>query len=237
MKCSGLLERPHEEPFTGQEMYVHIYYQWITLNTLYQINENRGKYMKKCIAILLVIIMCFGMAACGKISNSDEAKDSPKAEPEVVQINRENWSEYFDLCIAANLDKNDNEEIVLVSFGHRMVLKPEYNGAVTAVQLTVGYFCSDGFIARCSYDSETGEVTVSEPYDESQLATLPYASMERRVNEGETYFTLLDIERGVNITRGCFQDSFSVDGTQYSVDAALYNNVELNIFGQLTITK
>lgn len=122
--------------------------------------------MKKIIALLLVAVMCFSLAACGgdnEASNNNEPQTNESGEKtaKAVEISIDNWQEYFEIVEREETEKNEFEEIEDMYKGVYLVLKDEYEmvGYDTSIAIEYNYIEEWRYV---EIDKENGVLTIGE---------------------------------------------------------------------------
>lgn len=145
--------------------------------------------MKKAFYILLALVLCLSLCACGtnkyekydtliyflengdyagayaeitKISTENNATTAPKETSE-IEITLDNWQEYFEITLHADTQKNSFDEIVDFYPNYRFSLKEAYVERIADVDLAVEYHATDGYFTEYTYDIATGTITTGEP--------------------------------------------------------------------------
>lgn len=101
--------------------------------------------MKKTIALLLVLIMCAGVAACGSgndtlSTNAIGANNTNQYE--LAEITRENWQDYFEIREYHKFEENDFGEFEKVTTYYSLVSKDGIIFDESKSEVTFEFTCS-----------------------------------------------------------------------------------------------
>lgn len=156
--------------------------------------------MKKMIVLLLVVMMCLSLCACGNseklekyekyetLINYLEANDYASAIAEitqmqisggsndsndgndnnnqkVIEITLDNWQEYFEIKLVADVNTNDFDEFQSFSPALRLYLKEEYLERIITMDVPFEISYKDDYCCNFSYDIDTGEISELEKVD------------------------------------------------------------------------
>ena len=116
--------------------------------------------MKKTIALLLVLVLCLSLCACGK-------------KTEAVEITIDNWEQYFTISYVDTWQKNSFGEYDDLKVDAVFALKPEYIGRIADKKdstMVVDFSC-DGTVKGANIDFESQTYTIVnerkvEPFQE-----------------------------------------------------------------------
>jgi hypothetical protein len=184
--------------------------------------------MKKWLALLLAVVMCLSLFACGgEPSDNDEPKtnetetkqendktDRPENLPVgEVEVTLDNWQEYFNLSELLEARTNSFDEVENAWVSNHITLKEEY-----------AEYCSDSVIAfeikqtqpyMCVVEGnvKTGEFQVIKTYTDDEIAA--------RGNEywQENYAEVTPTGE-YNIYKNITDDGLTM-GDHYPVDSSL----------------
>lgn len=156
--------------------------------------------MKKMIVLLLVVVMCLSLCACGSneelekyqkyetLINYLEANDYAGAIAEitqmqisggsndstdgndiknqkVIEITLDNWQEYFEIKLVADVNTNDFDEFQSFHPELRLYLKEEYLDRIITMDVPFEISYKDGYCCNFSYDINTGKISELEKVD------------------------------------------------------------------------
>lgn len=99
--------------------------------------------------------------------NKDKEKKETKTKE--VDITMDNWQDYFEIQKAANVNKDDFDEISGIEFGYYFVPKKEVEEQLLEANVAVAYLFSDYEYYPWEYDQETEEVTVGAAYSAEEV--------------------------------------------------------------------
>ena len=108
--------------------------------------------MKKLLALLLAAVMCLSLVACG----------GKEQKTETIEITLENWQDYFEVKLAATVEKNDFDEIEICFADHYVYLKSEYRDKLAEADVAFAWSSDDYAACVYTHDLETGSLTYSQ---------------------------------------------------------------------------
>ncbi len=181
------------------------------------LNEKEDRAMKRVILLLLAVLLLTGLCACGKTEESDQtqetAEEQTKGNPvrttpaptenvrtdptdyQRVEINEDNWRDYFELKEIPLYTVSQGEVIAAVWQAYCVVAREEY----------VPYLRPDG-----DY-----KVSFSFTFD------LYIDTMDINTNEG-VYRHTDDLFYAVETTKNAVFDRNALPAAAYGADAGLY---------------
>lgn len=131
--------------------------------------------MKKIIALLLVAVMCFSLAACGgdkEASNNNEPQtnnsgsqqeQSSNAKEKEIVITVDNWQEYFEITYGLKEEKDNFDKITYTdSLVCSVKLKDEYVNKLVDTKFEIDFEFEKTTIfwkANVNYENGTYELT------------------------------------------------------------------------------
>jgi len=147
--------------------------------------------MKKALSLLLALILCLSLCACGDQEkyqkydalidyieagdtenavnevlsligqNGPEETEAPEVATTTVEITMDNWQEYFELVLSALVGRNAFDEIDNAYSQWRISLKEEYRDSLTNANVAFG--CRKSEYSKCTfiYDLQTEIATMS----------------------------------------------------------------------------
>lgn len=146
--------------------------------------------MKKVLSMILTIILCLSLCACGNnekytkyealinylengdyigahmeidnISAANKTTEPPK-ETTTINITLDNWQDYFEITTVAQLEKNSFDELTGFYPKQRFSLKEQYVGILHDIDVKVEYSCTDAYFTECTYNMTTDTITIGEP--------------------------------------------------------------------------
>ena len=90
--------------------------------------------MKKALSLILALVMCLSLSACG--NSTEEVPAAPKVEE--IELTAENWKEYFDtenVVLSCWWEKNEFGEILqLLEVTFYYPLKEEYRNRIVNIE-------------------------------------------------------------------------------------------------------
>lgn len=217
--------------------------------------------MKNIITLLLAVVMCLSLCACGSskelekyekyetLINYLEANDYASAIAEitrmqisggtndctegndnnnqkVIEITLDNWQEYFEIALVANIERNDFNEIVEFTPGWIFRLKEQYAEAAEAVDVAVEYSCTNGYFCTYTYNLDTEEISIGEP------------DINNPANDSTETFTISHPSGYGGITSWTRSGSNNIEGNIATSFSSKYVNIDiLRVQGSITITE
>lgn len=171
--------------------------------------------------------------------NKDKEKKETKTKE--VDITMDNWQDYFEIQKAANVNKDDFDEISGIEFGYYFVPKKEVEEQLLEANVAVAYLFSDYEYYPWEYDQETEEVTVGEAYSAEEVQSkglYQYYSPEETQKGTFTYeFTewTENMKKRIN-SNSCSLDKMTMEGNTIKWDGELGSKAEVTkIKGTITI--
>lgn len=148
--------------------------------------------MKKALSVLLVLILCLPLCACGNQDkykkydaligyieagdsgnainevlaligqNGPEETEAPEVVTTTVEITMDNWQEYFELAICADILRNAFKEIDMVGAIWKISLKEEYREQLMKADVAFAWHASEYGSCTFFHDLNTGLTTYSD---------------------------------------------------------------------------
>lgn len=156
---------------------------------------------------------------------------------ESVEINADNWQDYFEVKPYAEARKDDFGEVSDVSIGAALVLKDEYASSYMAADGAVEATLGEQYRCPITYNVATGELTLGEAYTEDELAAMNAFPIteDYTTTEKLSYYN----ENGVELNGyGCYPDTLEVNGDVITADNVYYGSIVITrIQGTLYLEK
>ena len=213
--------------------------------------------MKKAISLLLALVMCLSLVACGGGNETPETTEAPitttpttikseisepettapiETEPqyETVEISLENWHEYFEIRIVAFELFNAFNECTDINADIRLCLKEEYKTSVVDMDVAVEASCTDGYKCWFTYNKQTAEIIEGEKVDYSGAFAKPV------VVDNTNTFALkkANIEQGASLFPWQIFSKVEWEGDIATFEGEMYSNIEIvRIQGTITIAE
>lgn len=171
--------------------------------------------------------------------NKDKEKKETKAKE--VDITMDNWQDYFEIQKAANVNKDDFDEISGIEFGYYFVPKKEVEEQLLEANVAVAYLFSDYEYYPWEYDQETEEVTVGAAYSAEEVQSKGLYQWFNPETTEEGTFTYEIGEWTENFksairTNYCDLDRLTMEGNTIKWDGELGSKAEVTkIKGTITI--
>ncbi len=187
--------------------------------------------------------------ANGAIGNNDDNEDAEdenegtkEPETEIIEINSDNWQEYFEIRRGVSVHEDAFGDVENVYVGYRLHIKDAYLEKTVRVDLAIEYLKSGNIAAKMEYDIENDVLTIGEELSEEYMKEHTYYVDKDATEQDTTTFSGdYELERGVGL--GGFQggwqtDSFIVENGIAKWDGGFYTQIELpRVEGTLTIEK
>ena len=208
--------------------------------------------MKKAISLLLALVMCLSLCACGGGSetpkteyieshnptniqnetNNAESTEQTEAEPieteptyTTIEISLDNWQDYFQFQWVVSEVRNDFDELTGIKPQMKFSLKEEWVSVAEDMDVAVEYSCTNGYYCWFIYNIGTGEIVEGETSDDTFYGC-----------DTKGTFTMRDIEKGELFWWGIHPDTFACEEGIATVVGTTYPNVEIvRIQGTFTI--
>ena len=171
--------------------------------------------------------------------NKDKEKKETKTKE--VDITMDNWQDYFEIQKAANVNKDDFDEISGIEFGYYFVPKKEVEEQLLEANVAVAYLFSDYEYYPWEYDQETEEVTVGAAYSAEEVQSKGLYQWFNPETTEEGTFTYEIGEWTENFksairTNYCDLDRLTMEGNTTKWDGELGSKAEVTkIKGTITI--
>lgn len=171
--------------------------------------------------------------------NKDKEKKETKTKE--VDITMDNWQDYFEIQKAANVNKDDFDEISGIEFGYYFVPKKEVEEQLLEANVAVAYLFSDYEYYPWEYDQETEEVTVGAAYSAEEVQSKGLYQWFNPETTEEGTFTYEIGEWTENFkstirTNYCDLDRLTMEGNTIKWDGELGSKAEVTkIKGTITI--
>lgn len=188
--------------------------------------------MKKAISLLLALVMCLSLCACGGGNDAPETQETtlpPETEPKIktIEISMDNWQDYFSIESDVSVSKNDFGELKYFFPEMQFRLKNEWASVATDMYITVQYTCTDAYVCWFTYNMDTGELIEGEKTDDYVSPAL---------GGTKTMDDWRYIEDGISLWGNAHRDTLVVEGNIASIIAEKYSTVEiLRIQGTITV--
>lgn len=167
--------------------------------------------MKKAKLLVMVLAVCLTLCACGGEEKPVETTQPP-VQTEAIEINLDNWEQFFTLSYVENWQKNDFGEYDDLKIDAVLTLKPEYLGRIAreeAAQLTLEFRC-DGAVKGAEIDFTARTYTIVA---------------DRKVEPVQEILTIdcRQLEEPYTLTMGSLEPA-TVDGIRYIM---VHENLEI----------
>ena len=199
-------------------------------------NDYEGAYAE-------LVNLAKANAAIGNNEDAeDENEESKEPETETIEINSDNWQEYFEIRKAASVNKDAFGDVQNVYAGYSIHIKDAYLEKTVRVDLAIEYLKSAKIAAKMEYDIENDVLTVGEELSEEYLDEHAYyVNKDETEKETTTFSGDYELERGSGL--GGFQGGWQ--GEQVLVedgiakwDGLFYTQIELpRVEGTLIVEK
>lgn len=117
--------------------------------------------MKKITALLLLLVMSFSLAACGKEKGLEPAEGQ-----EAIEITAENWQTYFELkdeVTVYETEDEDGNKVVEAAYVDKFIyLKDEYKEKFVAADITFTYKVGKQEVKTLTYNIADGTYTLTD---------------------------------------------------------------------------
>ena len=144
---------------------------------------------------------------------------------EIVEVTLDNWQEYFELELVVDEWRNADGE--LGAFEPTMCFHLKENWKSIAIQMDIEfeYTCTDGYLCKFAYNTDTGELIEGEKVGETKKPLL------REICETNHIETYVELFGGAELL-------IDWEGNIASTTAVMYSTVEiLSIQGTIRVTK
>ena len=206
--------------------------------------------MKKIIALLLALVMCLSLCACGGGNDTPETTEAPTAPPTTeapttlpttevfaptetepqytsVEITMENWENYFEYNLTVSPRMNAFGEVETLCPVMSFCLKDEWASITTDIDVAIEYNAIDTYSCMFSYNVDTGEFVVGEKIEDMNSGGL----WGRTTTIDET-----DIEEGAWLFGTSIPGRAEVEGNIAKILGSMYATIEiLRIQGTITV--
>ena len=148
--------------------------------------------MKQTMSLILALILCLSLCACGNQEkykkydtligyieagdsgnainevlaligqNGAEGTETPEVATTTVEITLDNWQDYFELRLVADISRDHFDEVEYVFAMWRLYLKEEYWGKVPEADVAFGYYATEACKCNFSYDLDTEILSYSD---------------------------------------------------------------------------
>ncbi len=212
--------------------------------------------MKKAVSLILALVLCLGLCACGSgndTSETTEATDAPtepsstestpattpitetstptETEPQytTVEITMENWEHYFEYNVNVSPRMNAFGEVETLCPVMCFRLKDEWASITTDMDVALEYNAIDTYSCMFSYNVETGEFAVGEKIEDMNSGGL--WGFTRKMDE-------TNIEAGVSLFGTPIPGRAEVEGNIAKILGSMYATIEiLRIQGTITVVE
>lgn len=192
--------------------------------------------MKKAFSLLLALVMCLSLCACG--GNDTPETEAPtettapiQTEPQntTIEITLDNWMEYFEFRRVVVDRRNGFNELTEFYPNMNMCLKPEWAEVATEMEVAVEYSCMNGYRQWFTYNADTKELTEGEIDSGSALISdllnQTLSLKDYSINDGKILY-------------GASATAFEIKDNIATVLGTTYSDVEIiRIQGTITIAK
>lgn len=103
------------------------------------------------------------MQISGGSNDSTDGNDNNNQK--VIEITLDNWQEYFEIKLVADVNTNDFDEFQSFSPELRLYLKEEYLERIITMDVPFEISYKDGYCCNFNYDISTGEISELEKVD------------------------------------------------------------------------
>ena len=118
--------------------------------------------MKKIYVMLLMMVMCFSLFACGK----KEQGLKPEENQEAIDITTENWQTYFEVkdevAVYETTDKDGKKSVESAYVDKFIYLKEEYKEKFAAADITFTYKLGKQEVKTLTYTIADGSYTLTD---------------------------------------------------------------------------
>ena len=141
--------------------------------------------MKKALSLILALVMCLSLSACG--NSTEEVPAAPKVEE--IELTAENWKEYFDtenVVLSCWWERNEFGEILqLLEVTFYYPLKEEYRNRIVNIEIVYEVIRDRGSV-DCTINFQEEVVTLNGAWvsNGKQLTMTERFSGSRIVKEG-----------------------------------------------------
>jgi hypothetical protein len=181
--------------------------------------------MKKTIALILSLMLCLPLCACGGGGVQDT---------ETVEITAGNWQDYFEIKLAATVHKDDFGEYENAFAGCYIYLKKEYRDRIVSAEVAFGWNLNEYGSCLFTHDLETGAVSYSD-------YTPTSTGMSKEYDDGTCSFVYGEERQKIYVriyNGSTATDSFSVDGNTATWEGFVWEKVDITkVQGSITIAK
>lgn len=214
--------------------------------------------MKKTIALLLALVLCLSLCACGGGNDTPETTEAPtkpaptepaptepapttpptteaftptETEPQytTVEITMENWENYFEYNLTVSPRMNAFGEVETLCPVMRFHLKDEWASITTDIDVALEYNATDTYSCMFSYNIDTGEFVVGEKIEDMDSGGL--WGFTKAMDE-------TNIEAGVSLFGTPIPGRAEVEGNIAKILGSMYATIEiLRIQGTITVAE
>ena len=193
--------------------------------------------MKKAISLLLVLVLCLSLCACGgndtpKTEAPTETTAHIETEPQytTIEITLDNWMEYFEFRRVVVDRRNDFNELTEFYPNMNMCLKTEWAEVATEMEVAVEYSCMNGYRQWFTYNADTKELSEGEIDSESA----PVSDLLNQTLSLKDY----SIDDGKILYGNASKTTFEIKDNIATILGTTYSDVEvIRIQGTITIAK
>ena len=144
---------------------------------------------------------------------------------ELVEITLDNWQEYFELELVVDEWRNADGELAAFEPEMRFHLKENWKSIAKEMDIVFEYTCTDGYLCKFAYNTETGELVEGEKVGE------PSKPLLREICEMKHIETEVTLFGGAELL-------IDWEGNIASTTAVMYSTVEiLSIQGTIRVAK
>ena len=184
--------------------------------------------------------------ANGDIGNNEDAEDEneefKEPETEIIEINLDNWQEYFEIRQAVNTYEDAFGDVQNVHVGYRIHIKDAYVEKAVGVDIAIEFLKSGKIAAKMEYDIENDVLTVGEELSEEYMDEHAYyIDKDETEKDTATFSGDYELERGFGLggfLGGWQGDRVLIEDGIAKWDGGFYTQIELpRIEGTLTLEK